>query len=46
MPPIRFGMKKTVRNTLVPLMPCVSAYATAKARTLMMISDTMANTAV
>ena len=46
MPPIRFGMKKTVRNMFVPLMFCVSAYAAANASTFIAISDTTANRAV
>jgi len=40
MPPMRFGIKNTVRNTLVPLMPRVSSSAMAKASTLMRMVDT------
>ena len=39
-PPIRFGIKNTVLNMLVPLMPLVSNIATAKASTLIVITDT------
>ena len=45
-PPIRLGMKKTVLNRLLPLMPWVSAYATANARMLMITRLTTANRAV
>ncbi len=39
-------MKNTVRKRLLPLMPWVRAQATAKASTLMMTRETMANRAV
>ena len=46
MPPMRLGMKNTVRNRLEPLMPLVRKYATVKASTLMNATDTRANSAV
>ena len=45
-PPIRLGMKKTVLNRLLPLIPFVRIYAMAKARTLMSITDTIVYRAV
>ena len=46
MPPIRLGMKKIVRKTLVPFSPLVRASAMAKASTLIRIEDRMANRTV
>ena len=45
-PPIRFGIKNTVLNTLVPLKPFVKSSATVKARTLIRITDTTVKSAV
>ena len=45
-PPIRFGIKNTVLNALVPLNPFVSASAMANARTLIRILDIKANATV
>ena len=46
MPPMRFGIKNTVRNIFVPRMPRVRAYATAKDRTLIKMSEVTAKIAV
>jgi hypothetical protein len=46
MPPIRLGMKNTVRKTLVPRMFRVRASATEKASTLMSTVDTAAKATV
>ena len=43
MPPIRFGIKKMVRKIFVPFIFCVSAIASANAKTLITIRDTAAN---
>ena len=46
MPPIRFGMKKIVRNTFVPFNPLVKRSATINARTLIRMLDTAAKSTV
>ena len=46
MPPIKFGIKKMVRNKFVPLNFFVSAMANANAATLITITVTKANAAV
>ena len=46
MPPMRLGMKNTVRKGVVPLMPRVSSRATASAMTLMSSVDTTVKDAV
>ena len=46
MPPMRFGMKNTVRNRLVPRSPRVSSSASAKANRLTVTTDTTVNSAV
>jgi len=45
-PPIRFGIKNTVRKTLVPLNPFVRARAIKNASTLIRILETKANITV
>ena len=45
-PPIRFGIKNTVRKAFVPLYPLVRASAIKNASTLIRILDTNANTTV
>ena len=40
---IRFGIKKIVRKIFVPFIFCVSAIASANAKTLITIRDTAAN---
>ena len=46
MPPMRLGMKNTVRKRFVPRIFCVRASASANAMTLITRSDTMAKRAV
>ena len=46
MPPMRFGMKNTVRKRFEPRMLFVRKYATVNASTLMKTTDTKANSAV
>ena len=46
MPPIRFGMKNTERNTFVPLNRFVSIYATANANTFTTTVVTTVNNTV
>ena len=46
MPPIRFGRKKTVRNTLVPRIPRVKSRAMPNASTLISTVDTTVKAAV
>ncbi len=43
MPPIRFGMKNTERNSVEPLMALVSMYAMANATTLITTVVTIVN---
>ena len=46
MPPIRFGMKNTERNSVEPLMALVSMYAMANATTLITTVVTIVNRTV
>ena len=43
---MRFGIKNTVRNRFVPLIPFVKSIAIANANTLIVRTDTTVNSAV